>query len=454
MQLKGIKRGVAVLALGFLWASSANAQQKSVAEEILDILRDRRQISEQQYKDLLIKAQAEEESRLAALETAREAVKQDRFDFRAHWKNGIRLDSGDGEFKIKLGGRIQHDWAVFDEEDDIEDAFGEIGSGTRFRRAQLYAEGEIYENIKFKAQYDFAGSDADFKDVYLELKKLPWVGKFRIGHFKEPFSLEELTSSKYVTFMERSLPNVFSPSDNSGFMFHNSVLSKRATWAIGAFREVDNTGDGFDSESPYNLTLRLTGLPWYEEKGRQLLHLGLSYSHKFRNNDDLRYRQRPETGFGPRFVDTGTFATDGVDLINPEVALIYGPFSLQGEYTHAIIDSSFLEDPDFDSFYVYGSYFLTGENRRYKTSSGAFDRVSPKRNFNGNGGLGAWEVGIRYSHLDLDDGNFSGGELGGLTVGINWYLNPSVRVMSNYVFADLDTIGDANVFQTRFMVDF
>jgi phosphate-selective porin OprO/OprP len=190
-------------------------------------------------------------------------------------------------------------------------------------------------------------------------------------------------------------------------------------------------------------------------RGRQLLHLGLSYGHKFRNNDPVRFRQRPEAHLSPvRFVDTASFASDGIDLINPEVALVYGPFSLQGEYLHAFAQASEAKDPDFDGVYVYGSYFLTGENRVYKTSDGAFDRVNPSQNFDGNGGLGAWEVGLRYSHLDFDENDFSAGELGDLTVGINWYLNPNVRFMWNYVLADLDDVGDTNIFQTRFQVDF
>jgi len=35
----------------------------------------------------------------------------------------------------------------------------------------------------------------------------------------------------------------------------------------------------------------------------------------------------------------------------------------------------------FDGYYVQGSYFLTGENRKYKTSSGAFDRIKTSAGF-------------------------------------------------------------------------
>ncbi len=73
--------------------------------------------------------------------------------------------------------------------------------------------------------------------------------------------------------------------------------------------------------------------------------------------------------------------------------------------------------------------------------------------------MGAWEVGLRYSHIDLNDEGISGGEEDNITVGLNWYLNPNVRMMFNYVNADLEDRagipdGDADIFQTRFQIDF
>ncbi len=110
--------------------------------------------------------------------------------------------------------------------------------------------------------------------------------------------------------------------------------------------------------------------------------------------------------------------------------------------------------PDFDGYYIQGSYFLTGENRKYKTSSGAFDRVKPRENYSQKGGCGAWEVAARYSKIDLNDNNVTGGELEDVTLGLNWYLNPNTRIMWNYIRADLDRTGDSNLFTMRLQVDF
>ena len=447
-----------LIAAGLLCASPAFAQKKSVAVEILDILKSNGQINATQYRDLMIKAQAEEEQVEAAISTGHK--KPDPSTLRAYWSSGLKLDSTDGNFKLKIGGRIMNDWSIYSTDRNIRDGRNKglsIGDGTEFRRARLYMEGSIYKNIKYKAQYDFAGQDADFKDVYIELKKMPTIGNFKVGHFKEPMSLEELTSSKYLTFMERSLPNVFSQGRNTGFQISNAFMDKRMTAAVGIFRDVDDSGNGFGPDSSYNVTTRISALPWYEDKGKQLVHVGFGFSHEFRdNNSSVRFRSRPEAHLGPRFVDTGSFTADGINYFNPELALVYGPFSLQGEYMYASVDSDSANDPSFDGSYIYGSLFLTpGDHRRYKTSSGAFDRVKPKQNFSWGGGFGAVEAAFRYSNLHLSDEAIRGGTLSNFTAGLNWYLNPNVRFMLNYVHADQRSInGQADIVQMRAQVDF
>ena len=448
-----------LIAAGFLCANPAFAQKKSVAVEILDILRANGQISAAQYRDLMIKAQGEDEQVEAVIRGSGDDRKPDPSTLRAYWSSGLKLDTDDGNFKLKIGGRIMNDWTMYSTDRAIRDGIngGEsIGDGTEFRRARLYMEGEIYKNIKYKAQYDFAGQDADFKDVYIELKKIPTLGDFKIGHFKGPFSLEELTSSKYITFMERSLPNVFAPSRNTGFQLKNAFAEKRVTAAVGVFRDVGDSGDGFGPNSDYNVTTRITSLPWYEENGTQLVHVGFSYSHEFRDNDSpVRFRQRPEAHLGPRFVDTGSFLADGIDYFNPELAMVYGPFSLQGEWIWAAVDSDSADDPNFDGSYIFGSLFLTpGDRRVYK--GGEFDRVKPKKNFSWDGsGYGAVEAAFRYSNLHLSDKAIRGGTLSNYTAGLNWYLNPNVRFMLNYVHADQRSIdGQADIVQMRAQVDF
>jgi phosphate-selective porin OprO/OprP len=134
---------------------------------------------------------------------------------------------------------------------------------------------------------------------------------------------------------------------------------------------------------------------------------------------------------------------------------VNGPVSLQSEYVRAFVTRPNANRVDFSSLYVQGSYFLTGEHRTYENATAVFGRVSPKHNFEGIGqGWGAWEIAARYSRLNLDDQPIFGGKLQDVTLGLNWYLNPNTRVMWNYVHADRIDTGGANIFQTRFQVDF
>jgi phosphate-selective porin OprO/OprP len=448
---------------------AAQSEDTGTTEEILKILKERGVVTGEEYEDLKQKAAKEAEEK----ET----------DYDIRWNNGIELKRKDDAFQVKVGGRIHLDWGFIDPDSSLENnenngAYGDNalkGDGVEFRRARLFVEGKFYERFKAKAQYDFAGGEVGFKDVYLGIEDLPLVGDLTIGQFKEPFSLEELDSSNYITFMERSLATVaFAPSRKTGIGLGNAVLDKRMTWAAGLFYgDTDDDGDSnFDDVTNLDFTLRVTGLPFYWEKGRRLLHLGLGFSQQWRDEGEtsLRYRSRPESHLTDvRLVDTGSFDADGAWLLNPELAFVWGPFSLQGEYFWNSVDSTEANDPSFQGAYLYGSWFITGEHRPYSTSSGKFSRVKPESNFLDGGGLGAWEVALRWSWLDLNDENIEGGEETNYTVGLNWYMNPNVRLMFNYIYADVEDRGpfenddgilvatedgSANIFQMRFQVDF
>jgi phosphate-selective porin OprO/OprP len=80
-------------------------------------------------------------------------------------------------------------------------------------------------------------------------------------------------------------------------------------------------------------------------------------------------------------VDTGTFMADEQHLLGAEAAGVIGPFSLQSEFIYSTLDTEFMGDADLYGWYVFASYFLTGESRPYKTSNGTFDRIRPQSEF-------------------------------------------------------------------------
>lgn len=374
-------------------------------------------------------------------------------DFKVFWKDGLRMETEDKEVQLRLGGRLHLDWAFFELDDSLQQLVGEMEDAVEVRRARFYFSGKLYQNLEFKIQYDFAGGEAEARDVYLGFSGIPYLGTFRAGHFKEPYSLEELTSSNNITLMERSLANTFAPSRNMGLMLANSMAGDRATWAAGLFKETDDLGFGSGDDN-YSFTGRITALPWYEEAGRRLFHLGFAYSHRKPSDNTVRFQARPEAHLSKRFIDTGSFAARSLDLFGPEAAFVLDSFSLQGEYQRSQIDRRSQSDVSFEGGYLQASYVLTGESRSYRPAEGAFASVKPTRNFTGRGGPGAWEVALRYSRLGLNEGAIMGGVLEDWTLGLNWYLNPHTRVMSNYVRAEREDTGASNIFQMRFQVNF
>ncbi len=449
----------------------------TVVERLLDILLQQKTISSSQYDDLLDQARREEAAAAARLadaaktpETAPVSTAPPEWKF--GWSNGFKLERTDGTASLKFGGRIQADGAVIAESNGLSNDLRALGgegqgNGVEFRRARLYFEGTLYERLFFKAQYDFAGGDPAFKDVYVGLNGLGPVGKLQVGQFKEPFFLDEMISDDYITFMERPLPNVFAPDRNVGVMAMNTAAEDRMLWQLGVFRDTNAVGDAFSSftRSDWDLAARVTGLPIWADEGRQLLHLGLGYVHRFRGQNTA-FSQTPEAHLADSFVNTGTIPASDTDVFDIELAYVQGPFALQSEYTNSLVNGDQGQDNlDFWGAYAQVSYFLTGEHKVYEQDNGRFGRIKPKANFDpAKGGWGAWEIAARYSYLDLNDSNIRGGRLSDVSAGINWYLYPNARIMLNYIHAELsgretpaptfNIGGTGDIVQTRFQVDF
>ena len=363
-------------------------------------------------------------------------------DFTAKWGNGYKLSSSDGEHSLKFGGRIMSDYAIWNNGDDTF-------SGTEFRRVRFFNSGKVYGNVKYKLQLDFAGGGVSFKDVYMEVA-MSYAGNVKVGHFKEPFRLEALTSSKYITFMERALPIAFSPERNVGVMLHESFMDDKLSIQAGLFREASSGNDKM-IDDVRNITTRITFLPINNDNN--LLHLGAAFSSRSSSDDTYSVSSRAENHLGTKLLDMDLDNVTGMNLMGAEMAFVMGSFSVQGEYVMNSVEA--MEDYSFSGYYGQVSYFLTGEKRKYKNSLAGFDRVKPNKNMKEGEGLGAFEIAARYSSMDLSEAH--AGTLNDITVGLNWYLNPCTRLMFNYVMGTLDDHGvetTENTFQCRMQIDF
>ena len=192
--------------------------------------------------------------------------------------------------------------------------------------------------------------------------------------------------------------------------------------------------------------------------------MGLSGSIRDPNNGTQRYRARGSLRNGPGtlnplLVDTTSFASAETEMLNFESALQLDSLLLEAEYCVSQDQTAALGSVTTYGWYAEALYFLSGEHREYEKKSGVFGRVVPHRNYGDCGSLGAWQVGARYSKCDLVDGPLDGGQLEDVTLGLNWFLNPNLKIQNNYIYTIRDAQGgagggEAQGFGTRLAWDF
>ncbi len=380
-----------------------------------------------------------------------------------------------------LGGLLQLDAGWFNQSPANRLRYGDARDGADFRTARLWARGSLLEGTNYMLEFDFgslgtsAAGRPNFQNAYLEQENLPYLGTVRGGRWKQPFSLETATSIRFLTFIERASLFAFVPFRRTGVGFFDHSEDERWTWAGSVFRSAD---DGFggsqaDGGRGWATAGRLTHLLWDADDGRQLLHLGAAHTWNAAPDRVVRFARFPEFGLGitptggqarstPNFFDTGPLAARQYQVFGLEAAWVDGPLSVQAEATAAVVDRlAGGATAVFPSWYVLASYFLTGESRTYIRRAGAFDRVTPRKNFTatkaGVSGPGAWELAVRLSQVDVNDAGVNGGRLTTFTAGANWHLNPNAKLQFNYIRAfTAAATGDsaADIFAVRASYDF
>ncbi len=124
----------------------------------------------------------------------------------------------------KLGGRFYFDGATGSQNDTADEIVGDMKSGAEFRTARFILKGGYYDMIEYELGLDFSGSEIDIKNAYIGFYNLPLGIDFRAGHFKEPWRLENLSSSTCNAMVERSPMNMLKDicgGRNNGLMWHN-----------------------------------------------------------------------------------------------------------------------------------------------------------------------------------------------------------------------------------------
>ncbi len=364
---------------------------------------------------------------------------------------------------VQIRGRIEAEAVLASQSRASKAEIGDLLNGYGFRRVRLGAQGTIGDSASWVSEVELAGGNVRLRDVFAGLDAIPGVRQIRVGHFREPFSLEGMTSSNFITFMERSPINVLSPARNWGVCGFWWPDDERVLFSLGAFRDgTPSDGQSIGDGDNWAYTTRLTGLPVYEPDGEvfRLVHVGGAFSQRVPPNGTINFTPRAGSNLltvddnpGSPFLPTLDIPADGYQLGNLQAAGVLGPWSLQGEWTAAAVRRTGA-GPFVHGVYVYGSYFLTGEHRGYNRTRGSFDQVRVLRPLirsrdDPRGGCGAVELAARFSYVDFSSSNLppdsngmpAGTRLYEMTVGANWYLNSYTRLMFNYTAGVPEKVG-------------
>ena len=363
-----------------------------------------------------------------------ENTRKDSNDLKIKWEPAPSLRSNDKRFEMNIRGRVFTDAAWLSDKDNNTTV-----KATELRTARLGIEGKAWNNTKYKFETDFSGNNVTVKDAYLQ-----WLGKngtnIIVGQFKTPNSLDEQTSSRHISFMERaSFTDAFQLSRKIGVGI--STGGDNWTAKAGVFRGAN--GSSLENEGS-DFAARVTYSPTYS---KTQLHFG--GSARLRTTSDqskFRYRQRPHLHLSPkRFVETNRIGSKDF-LVGLEAASLNGPLWVTAEIMRLKpkVGLSNQENPIFFGGYAEAGYFITGEKRGYKASKGTWDRpkvISPVN----DGGTGAWALATRFDLLDLSSKGYLGGKQKNIIVGLNWYLNRYTRIMVNYNNTKITNASSASI---------
>lgn len=360
------------------------------------------------------------------------------------------------ELVVKVQGDVSRVDPVVDKDDEDFD----------WRRRRIGVKGEFFNRVSFEVERELGDHSAPWRDVYVDVKATDAFG-VKGGHFKVPFSLDGLTGSTSLDFVNRSLgASTIAPGRDVGVMVHGRAKGRLLTYALGvfdgdkasgnnaAFFDDDKGAASFGSTAGGRLTVQpfdtLSGLP----RGLRNLEVGANATwstvpeglNGFQGRSVYRHRF-----FAPVYVKGHRLRT-GVDA-----AYVAGPTSVKAEWMRAADDrkAQGLGDVDLPkavttAWYVAGTWLVTGERKD--------DAVRPTRAFL-QGGIGAIEAAARYERLGFGSASTAGEPafanpraanlLGNhddvVTFGVTWYLNRWFKLQGNAIHESFDDVERAPI---------
>jgi phosphate-selective porin OprO and OprP len=479
------------------------ALQKMLEEQQAQLEAQRKQLVEQQAELQALRASAapvdkqKTEQQVAQIQADVDKLAQnaDRVKLSAQeaprWTlaNGRpTITSADGRSSLSVRALVQADLGHYDQDppgplatDFRRGSTGAVGNreisaardlsdGMYFRRARFGVEGVIARNFNYRLMLELGGAGTEGPTRINDA----WIGytgiapfTIQLGAFSPPANLEDGTTPDDQLFMERATSSELSRAmAGADGRIGVGIRGSGARWfgSLTYTTRTVNDAEVFDSQTA--LVGRAAAL--VASGNDYNLHLGLSGTYVIHPADQgadatgarygIRFRDRPELRIdSTRLIDTGTINADHAYAAGAELAGNWRNFFLQAENFWFGIERpkpTTLSNPKFNGYYVEGSWVLTGESHRYNMATASYQNPRPYVPFSSQGGWGAWELAMRYSHTDLNSNaglpgsastsnSIRGGEQSIYTVGLNWYLNANLKLLFDYSRIKVDRLNPA-----------
>ena len=378
----------------------------------------------------------------------------------------------EANYKMWFDVRIQGDAAVYfgapdfcAKEIDGKSNTSHIGNGMSLRRTRFAVKAQLDKNWYGELDTDWTSGLPEIKDAYLAFTGVEGL-EIKAGNFKENFSIQRNTTSRYLMFMERAMVTYLAPSRHLGI---NARYANKWFWgSFGVFGPELSTSeeqvafeDG-NKDYGYNEGLSYTGKlvfrPLYKSTTSSL-HIGGAVSYrdpKLSSTDGYfvgRYSSRNSTGINrKKYLDT-----DDVKGLDHELAWTV---ELAGHWKQLRYETAYIARGMYldqtvnplpaqwaEGWYAQASWLLFGGTQNYDSNGAKYTRTTSEHKW------GNLEVAFRYEYADFNTGklfsnkvadtNIFGGSGEAYTIGLNYYPTQNVKIVLNWQYNNNDRYANA-----------
>lgn len=346
-------------------------------------------------------------------------------------ERGLSVRSPDERFQLRLRGVFHTDNRTY-----VDDAGLGALNTFQVRRMRPIVEFKAFRDFDFRLMPEFAGANATLVDAYLNWRITDGI-QIRAGKTKSPTGLERLQSASALTFVERGLPTGLVPNRDIGVELHGVLAKDRIEYSLGLFNGTPDGGTSVvDDDDGKDIAARVFAYPFASDTGSgEGLGIGLAATYGNHSGSPSAYRT---TGLQTAFKFNSGTVNDGILWrLAPQATWYRGPVGVLAEWTTSsqrLRRGLSRGEIRNHAWQLQAGLTLTGEDQ-------SFRGIRPRSNLSpAEGQWGAFELVGRIGRLQIDQDAFShfadhqrnAESILNLGAGLNWFINPNIKVSLDY----------------------